>query len=226
ANGDVSPTSTDAVTGKQLYLLGDTFAKYFGGGAKYENGQWTAPIFKIKTVKADGTGSEETVYKDVASALAGVGNSFTNIKNEITNVVTKVEGDSLSWSKEDGAFVARHAEKVAGENPVEPVNSKIKFLAKGDVSPTSTDAINGFQLFKTNEKVATYLGGGAKYENGEWTAPEFKVKTVKADGTEGEETVYKNVAAAFEGVGNSITDIHKEIKNEITNAVTNVKGDS
>ncbi|WP_208433786.1 Vomp family autotransporter [Bartonella taylorii] len=226
ANGDISPTSTDAVTGKQLYSLGDKVATYFGGDAKYENGEWTAPTFKVKTVNGDGTEGEETVYNDVASALAGVGNSFTNIKNEITNVVTKVEGDSLSWSKDDDAFVARHVEKGAGEDPVKPVNSKIKFLVNGDVSKDSQDAINGSQLFEANEKVATYLGGGAKYDEGKWTPPSFKVKTVKADGKEGKETVYKNVAAAFEGVSNSITDIHKEIKNEITNAVTNVKGDS
>ncbi|EJF96741.1 hypothetical protein ME9_00441, partial [Bartonella taylorii 8TBB] len=226
ANGDVSPTSTDAVTGKQLYLLGDTFAKYFGGGASFSGGTWTAPKFKVKTVKADGTGSEETVYNDVASALAGVGNSFTNIKNEITNVVTKVEGDSLSWSKEANAFVARHAEKVTGEDPVKSVNSKIKFLANGDVSKGSTDAINGSQLFETNEKVATYLGGGAKYDEGKWTPPSFKVKTVKADGKEGEETVYNDVASALAGVGNSITNVKNELTKQINNEITNVKGDS
>uniref|UniRef100_UPI001ABB057C Vomp family autotransporter n=1 Tax=Bartonella taylorii TaxID=33046 RepID=UPI001ABB057C len=226
ANGDVSKDSTDAINGSQLFETNNKVATYFGGDAKYENGEWTAPTFKVKTVNGDGTEGEETVYKDVASALAGVGNSFTNIKNEITNVVTKVEGDSLSWSKKDGAFVARHAEKVAGEGPVEPVNSKIKFLANGDVSSASTDAINGSQLYSLGDTFATYLGGGASFSGGTWTAPTFKVKTVKADGTEGKETVYKNVAAAFEGVSNSITDIHKEIKNEITNAVTNVKGDS
>nr|WP_281432496.1 hypothetical protein [Bartonella taylorii] len=32
-DGDVSKDSTDAVTGKQLYSLGDTFATYLGGGA-------------------------------------------------------------------------------------------------------------------------------------------------------------------------------------------------
>ncbi|WP_208433784.1 Vomp family autotransporter [Bartonella taylorii] len=226
ANGDVSKDSQDAINGSQLYSLGDTFAMYFGGGASFSGGTWTAPEFKVKTVKADGTEGEEKVYKNVAAAFEGVSNSITDIhkeiKNEITNVVTKVEGDSLSWSKEDGAFVARHAEKVAGEDPVEPVNSKIKFLAKGDVSKGSTDAINGSQLFETNEKVATYFGGGAKYENGEWTAPKFKVKTVNADGSDVEDKEYKTVAEALAGVGTSITNVKKEINNEITN----VKGDS
>ncbi|WP_208438219.1 hypothetical protein, partial [Bartonella taylorii] len=227
ANGEVSSTSTDAVTGNQLYSLNNTFAKYLGGGAGYDKeGNWKAPSFKVKTVKADGTEGEETVYNDVATALAGVGNSFTNIKNEITNVVTKVEGDSLSWSKEDGAFVAHHAEKVAGEESVKPMNSKITFLANGEVSKVSTDAINGSQLFETNNKVASYFGGEAKYENGQWTAPSFKVKTVNGDGAEAKETVYHNVADAFAGVGNSITNVKNEITKQINNEISNVKGDS
>ncbi|USP00947.1 YadA-like family protein [Bartonella taylorii] len=224
ANGVVSKDSTDAINGSQLYSLGDTFAKYFGGGASFSGGTWTAPEFKIKTVNADGAGSEETVYNDVASALAGVGNSFTNIKNEITNVVSKVEGDSLSWSKEANAFVARHEHEQSTEETGKAVraqeNSKITFLAKGDVSSTSTDAVNGTQLFETNDKVATYLGGGSKYEEGKWTAPIFKVKTVKDDGSDVEDKEYKTVAEALAGVGTSITNVKKEISNEITNVVS------
>ncbi|EJF92158.1 hypothetical protein ME9_01625, partial [Bartonella taylorii 8TBB] len=201
ANGDISKDSQDAINGSQLYSLGDTFATYLGGGASFSGGTWTAPEFKVKTVKADGTEGEEKVYKNVAAAFEGVSNSITDIhkeiKNEITNAVTNVKGDSLLWSDQVNAFVARHAEKVAGEDPVEPVNSKIKFLAKGDVSKGSTDAINGSQLFETNNKVAAYFGGGAKYENGEWTAPKFKVKTVKDDGSDVEDKEYKTVAEAL-----------------------------
>ncbi|WP_208436346.1 hypothetical protein, partial [Bartonella phoceensis] len=63
------------------------------------------------------------------------------------------------------------------------------------------------------------LGGGAQYENGEWKAPKFKVHVVKEDGSAVEEQSYADVAKAFAGVGNSITNIHKELKNEITQVV-------
>ncbi|WP_208439322.1 hypothetical protein, partial [Bartonella tribocorum] len=78
----------------------------------------------------------------------------------------------------------------------------------------STEAINGSQLYETNDKVATYLGGGAGYKDGAWIDPSFKVKTVKDNG-ESEEQEYKNVAEALTGVGTSFTNIKNEISNQI-----------
>ncbi|MDM9991608.1 hypothetical protein QVL73_08095, partial [Bartonella henselae] len=98
ADGSISKDSRDAINGSQIYSLNEQLATYFGGGAKYENGQWTAPIFKVKTVKEDGE-EEEKTYQNVAEALTGVGTSFTNIKSEITkqiaNEISSVTGDSL-----------------------------------------------------------------------------------------------------------------------------------
>ncbi|MDD9334301.1 MAG: hypothetical protein PV354_11855, partial [Bartonella sp.] len=59
ANGDINGSSSDAVAGNQLYTLGSEVAKYFGGGARYEEGKWTAPSFTVKTVKDDGVTVEE-----------------------------------------------------------------------------------------------------------------------------------------------------------------------
>ncbi|WP_246790023.1 YadA-like family protein [Bartonella taylorii] len=220
-NGTISDASTEAITGQQLYQLGTSIAGSLGGGASFSGGTWTAPKFKVKTVKADGEEGEETVYDDVASALAGVGNSFKDIKNEITNVVTKVEGDSLSWSKEANAFVARHEKSTEeGKSVRMQENSKITFLANGSISESSSDAVNGSQLYSLGDTFATYLGGGAKYEEGKWTAPSFKVKTVKDDGSDVEDKEYKTVAEALAGVGTSITNVKKEISSEITNVVS------
>ncbi|WP_208433785.1 YadA-like family protein [Bartonella taylorii] len=224
-NGTISDASTEAITGQQLYQLGTSIAGSLGGGASFSGGTWTAPKFKVKTVKADGKEGEETVYDDVAAALSGVGNSFKDIhkeiKNEITNVVTKVEGDSLSWSKEANAFVARHEKSTEeGKSVRMQENSKITFLANGSISKNSSDAMNGSQLYALCDTFATYLGGGAKYEEGKWTAPSFKVKTVKDDGSDVEDKEYKTVAEALAGVGTSITNVKKEISSEITNVVS------
>ncbi|MDD9334207.1 MAG: hypothetical protein PV354_11325, partial [Bartonella sp.] len=78
-----------------------------------------------------------------------------------------VAQDSLLWSKTDEAFVAQHGEEG------NKTNSKITSLQNGDISATSTDAVNGSQLYSLNTTLAAYLGGGAKYENGEWIAPSF-----------------------------------------------------
>ncbi|WP_375662652.1 hypothetical protein, partial [Bartonella sp. OC16QHHD] len=77
----------------------------------------------------------------------------------------------------------------------------------GTVSETSSDAVNGSQLYSMNKTVATYFGGGAGYnDKGEWSAPSFKVTAIKEDGKD-EEKSYDNVADALAGVGTSFTNI-------------------
>src|SRR3546814_244314 len=41
-------TATDAVNVSQLYDMGSTVASYFGGGAAFANGAWTAPVYVIQ----------------------------------------------------------------------------------------------------------------------------------------------------------------------------------
>ncbi|ENN95481.1 surface protein/Bartonella adhesin [Bartonella vinsonii subsp. berkhoffii str. Tweed] len=229
-DGTINENSTDAVTGKQLHTLGDKVAKTFGGGAGYEGGKWTAPKFTVKTVNEDGSAVEEQSYETVAAAFAGVGDSFekvkdsfANIKNEITKEIEKeittVQGDALLWSEKDHAFVAQHGEEG------HKTNSKIKYLANGEISENSTDAVNGSQLYSLGSEVAKTFGGNASYEGGKWTAPTFTVKAVKEDG-QTEDKDYHDVVSAFTGVGSSFTNLHKEITKEINNAVTKVEGDS
>nr|WP_245257970.1 Vomp family autotransporter [Bartonella elizabethae] len=170
----------------------------------------------------------ENVSKDIT-------NKFNDFTQNITHITQQVQGDTLLWSESDGAFVAQHGK--------EKTNSKIKFLANGDVTEDSTDAINGSQLFATNQNVATVsnnlqtvatdiaksFGGGAEYKDGKWTAATFTLKTVNTDGEEKDET-YHNVAEALSGVGSSITNVQNKITNEITNqinnAITKVEGEN
>ncbi|WP_273760960.1 YadA-like family protein [Bartonella sp. AU16XJBT] len=294
--GDVSKDSTDAITGGQLYSMGGEILKYLGGGAKYENGQWTEPSFKIKKFASDGSTTDES-YSSVAAAFEGVNSSFSDLHKEIKNEITNVKGDSLvKWDEEkqlvriggekDGSAIniadkgnkdrilsgVKKAEKsneavnkaqldenvdklskdiedvrsvavfydydteeinplmrsarkakqtsVTFGNPKEGTVS-LRNVGNGNIAKDSNEAVNGSQLFETNSKVSTYLGGDAKYENGQWAAPSFKVTTVKDDGNS-EEKSYGNVAEALAGVGTSLTNV----KNEITNEIANVKGDS
>ncbi|EJF96774.1 hypothetical protein ME9_00439, partial [Bartonella taylorii 8TBB] len=148
---------------------------------------------------------------DIGSAFTGLNNNIKNVNQRIKEVSEGVAQDSLSWSKEDDAFVAKH-----GENE-QKVNSKIKFLQNGDISESSTEAVNGSQLYSLNKMFATYFGGGAGYnDKGEWSAPSFKVVQFASDGTLGEEKSYDTVADAFGGVNSAFTNIHNELKNEIS----------
>ncbi|WP_330168576.1 YadA-like family protein [Bartonella grahamii] len=223
-NGEITATSTDAVAGNQLHALGSSVATYLGGGASYEGGAWTGPTFKVTTIQDDGN-SEDKKYDTVAEALEGVGSSITNVKNEITKEIADAKSDSLNWSESDNAFVATH-----GENKD---SSKLTFLKNGEITATSTDAVAGNQLHALGSSVATYLGGGASYEGGAWTGPNFTLKTFTADGKEGGSKDYPDVAQAFAGINDNFQNVNTNVQNivkdfneKVTNITQEVQGDA
>uniref|UniRef100_UPI0035D0F57F Vomp family autotransporter n=1 Tax=Bartonella sp. AP4SXKL TaxID=3243496 RepID=UPI0035D0F57F len=221
AEGQISENSHDAVNGGQISKVSQDIAKYLGGGTSFKDGTFTGPTYKLSSVDAKGEVVEKS-YGDVGLAIEGIDTNFKNVNNNltnkfneltenITNITQEVQGDALLWNKDAEAFVAMHGEKES--------KSKITFLSNGEVSASSSDAVNGSQLFDTNKTVATYLGGGAEYKEGQWNAPSFKVKIVKEDGSAVEEQSYDDVAKAFAGVGASFTNIHKELQSEINKVV-------
>ncbi|WP_375650948.1 hypothetical protein [Bartonella sp. OT172YNZD] len=69
ADGKVEKDSHEAITGSQLYSLGDKVAEYFGGDATYKNGVLNKPTFKLKIFNLESNEVEEQTYQNVAGAL-------------------------------------------------------------------------------------------------------------------------------------------------------------
>ncbi|WP_375663849.1 Vomp family autotransporter, partial [Bartonella sp. CL63NXGY] len=215
--------SHDAINGNQINKISGDIANYFGGDASFENGAFKGPKYSLSVIVEDGQVAKAN-YHDVGSALTGldanvksVNTHLTNVVNDvnekITNITQEVKGDALLWNGDEQAFVAQHGEGRT--------NSKIKFLANGDITENSTDAINGSQLYLMSNQLAAYFGGGAGYNNGEWTAPTFKIVQFKADGSSGEKKNYHNVASAFDGVSESMSKINDRIQNVENNVSSN-----
>ncbi|WP_208441012.1 Vomp family autotransporter [Bartonella raoultii] len=184
----------------------------------------TSGASRIISGVADAKNNNDAVNKgQLDTSIKDVNNEITNKYNELTQNIThitqQVKDDALLWSESDNAFVAQHGE---GD---EKADSKIMHLKAGGITAESTDAINGSQLYSMGNNLATYLGGGAEYKDGEWTAPTFTLKTVNSDGEEKDET-YPDVAKALAGVGSSITNVQNKITNQINNAITKVEGES
>ncbi|MHC5308464.1 hypothetical protein ACYSNS_14510, partial [Bartonella sp. LJL80] len=162
--GTLSASSTDAVNGSQLFDTNTTVSTlstrvtsiatntstYLGGGADVAAG--TAPTYTI----------QGTDYNNVGSALGGVNTSLTNLSGKITGLTS----DVIAWDSTAGAYSAKHDDGTGTKT-----NSKITNVAAGTLSDTSTDVVNGSQLYSTNTKVdnlsdraVTYDGavGGAK----------------------------------------------------------------
>ncbi|WP_128083841.1 hypothetical protein [Bartonella henselae] len=225
ANGKIASGSKDVVTGGQINKIGEDVAKILGGGAKFDDGSFTEPTYTVSNIDKDGH-VKESQYHDAGSALVGLDTNIKNVNENVTNkfneftqnvdqTTQQLKDDALLWSKEANAFVADHG--AEGKK----ANSKITHLLAGDISKSSTDAITGGQLYSLNQTLATYFGGGAKYEDGKWTAPTYTVKKFDSEGNATEES-YNNVASAFEGFNSSLTNVH----NEINNALSGVEGES
>ncbi|MET3590314.1 autotransporter adhesin [Bartonella silvatica] len=214
-DGDISEESTDAINGSQINTIAGDIANYFGGGTSFENGAFKGPKYSLSLILEDGQVGKAN-YHDVGSALKGldgniqgVNNRLTNVSNEFNQKIEDISKDALLWSEDEQAFVALHGEDGS------KTNSKLKFLLDGDISSGSTDAITGNQLFLMSNQLAAYFGGGAKYENGQWIAPNFKITQVDEDGKIGEKKSYDNVAEAFDGVNNGMSNINNRIDDVI-----------
>lgn len=212
-NGDISQDSTDAINGSQIHSMGSDIAKFFGGGAKFIDGAFKGLKYTLSAI-VDGEVGKANFY-DVGSALTGldknvqdVNQRLTKVSNEFNQTIEGISKDALLWDDNEEAFVARH------EKDGKKTNSKLKYLLDGEIADGSTDAITGNQLYFMSNKLANYFGGGAKYENGQWTDPTFKIVQVNADGTTVEKK-HNNVADAFGDVNKNMSNINNRIDDVI-----------
>ncbi|WP_375664754.1 YadA-like family protein [Bartonella sp. CL162QHHD] len=211
--GSITAVSTDAINGSQLYSMSNVVAGYFGGGAGYKDGNWSAPTFTVKVFDKNGNGTEKD-YKNVADAFTGVSSSFTNLDKKIENIVIDATGNSLV-KQDDTGLISIGGEVSGTKVSIANVDNAVRTLSgvkAGSITAASTDAINGSQLYSMSNVVAGYFGGGAGYKDGNWSAPTFTVKVFDKNGN-GTEKDYKNVADAFTGVSSSFTNLDKKIEN-------------
>ncbi|MED9529179.1 ESPR-type extended signal peptide-containing protein, partial [Escherichia marmotae] len=177
--GSLSDTSTDAVNGSQLKATNDNVTTNTTNITNLTNDvadinttitgleddalQWNGTAFsakhgtnttsKITNVMAgdlSGTSTDAVNGSQLKTTNDNVATNTTNITNltndvaDINTTITGLEDDALQWN--GTAFSAKH-----GTN----TTSKITNVMAGDLSDTSTDAVNGSQLKTTNDNVAT-----------------------------------------------------------------------
>lgn len=169
AAGKISKDSTDAINGSQLYLtqealgnLGKTTVKTLGGNAAMDNkgnismtnigdtGENTVHD-AIKKVNAgwnfqvNGGTSENVKPNDTVKFKDGDNIAITNNGKEIT-IATKPDLKADSLTINNGG-------PVINGSGIDMKDKKITGLADGDVSASSKDAVNGSQLFQTNQNI-------------------------------------------------------------------------
>ncbi|PJI58310.1 ESPR-type extended signal peptide-containing protein, partial [Escherichia coli] len=154
AAGLILPGSTEAINGSQLHALSASVAARLGAGAGVNgDGSINAPSYKLKS----GT------YNNVGEALLGIDN------------------DTLHWDKTEGAFSASYIVKNADGSPKSSIaQNKIINVAKGTISATSTDVVNGSQLYDLQQDAL--LWNGTAFSAAHGTEATSKITNVE-DGT-------------------------------------------
>ncbi|BDC41983.1 hypothetical protein PTKU15_52800 [Paraburkholderia terrae] len=146
--GALSASSTEAINGSQLYAQGTSMAKALGGGASVNTA--TGEITAPAYTFGGGT------YTNVADALTALNNAAGS-------------GNALGvvYDDQDKTQIT-----LAGST-----GTKITKVAAGDVNASSTDAMNGTQLYNVAASTADAIGGGSSFDpsTGKITNPTFNI---------------------------------------------------
>lgn len=144
SQGTTNGTSTK--TGETVTVSTETKATYFGADG---DGIQKAEVKPSGTLNINGDG------KNISTSVNGNTSIKVELKKDITvdsvtaNNSVKVGGTSITTDGltiKDGPSITKTG--------IDGGNQKVTGVAAGEISSTSTDAVNGSQLFATNQQVA------------------------------------------------------------------------
>ncbi|WP_302294990.1 YadA-like family protein [Pyramidobacter piscolens] len=186
----------------------------------------------IKFVGANGitatvAGGVVTIGLDPDAAQGGKWNLQTN--GDVPAAVGK--NDTVQFKNGKNVAIARadkdvtigvvDAPNFAGKvtaKGFDATGHKIVNVAKGDVTQTSTDAVNGSQLWGVSSSVATHFGGGSTINaDGTVSAPTYNIRGGTyhnvGDALSAVDTQINNIYNNFGNVYNQMSSLRRDIKN-------------
>ena len=200
AIGAGSDTSRAATAVPSTTLNGTTY--YFAGGATTLAGDQVS-IGRVgyeRQIKNVAAGEISTTSTDAVngSQLYALTQA---VEREISfnGDVTLITGEGVTITPTTGNAVSLTT------TGLDNGSNKITNVADGAVSSTSTDVINGSQLYDTANSIATALGGGSIVNtDGTVSAPTYTIN--KLDGT----------TSAVNNVGDALTTLNDQVVTPIT----------
>lgn len=143
AAGRVTDSSTDAINGSQLFATNqgvDANAQNIAKGMNFAADTGTAynaQLGDTVSIKGDGKNLSTSVDNGTITVHMSDTPGFTSVTANTVSGNTIKAGDTVTLSNQ-GADMG---------------GTKITHLKDGDVSPTSTDAVNGSQLYSTENRI-------------------------------------------------------------------------
>ena len=154
----------------------------------------------------------------LAQAVKNVTNQTTAAKTEVTqgeNIVvtsSKASDGHTIYNVETAKDVKFNSVKSdvvqvgnvqIDKDGINAGNQKVTNVEAGTISKESKDAVNGSQLYQSNQNIANYLGGGSNIDaNGNTTAPTYNVNGGS----------YNNVGDALGAIDNRVTNVQNNLE--------------
>ena len=184
-NSTINTTNTAVTDLKDDSLLWDGTAFSAKHGTSTTNKITNVMAGSLSDTSTDAVNGAQlkTTNDNVATNTTNITN-LTNDVADINTTITGLEDDSLQWN--GTAFSAKHGTSTT---------NKIINVAAGTLSSSSTDAVNGGQLYGLSSSIANYLGGNASVDSsGVFTGPTYNI-----GGTD-----YDNVGEALAAIDSSV----------------------
>ncbi|OXI97585.1 adhesin [Burkholderia sp. AU33647] len=206
--GDVSAASNESINGSQLHGVADSVASAIGGGSTVNaNGSISAPAFTV----GDGSGGTKVV-NSVGDVVTNLDSRTTTNEGDIKKLADDIGSGTVGLVRQanpgDDITVGADTDGNAVNFSSKTGTRKLTGITAGDVSTTSTDAVNGSQLHGVADSVASAIGGGSTVNaDGSISAPSFTV----GDGSGGTKIV-SSVGDAVTNLDGRVTDNEGDIK--------------
>lgn len=154
ASGHVEANSTDAINGSQLYAV----------ASRVEQG-WKITAAKTGTGEVSGNAEKKVAMGDTVTLTAGDNIKITQNEKNLTvatkenvNFTTVTTGNTTLG---DNGLTINNGPSIT-QDGINAGDKKITNVSNGTISPNSKDAVNGSQLYATNQNVTNNANNIAK----------------------------------------------------------------
>ncbi|NNP75137.1 hypothetical protein A7P54_01740 [Acinetobacter sp. Ac_3412] len=145
----------------------------------------------------DVVGADSNITTKVDQGKLAIELSKDLAVNSVNAAGTLINSNGLSFVDASGNAIANSPS--ISKNGISAGNQKITNVAKGDVNATSTDAVNGSQLFAVGDGVKNIIGGTTTYDPNTGTFINNNI------GNTGESTIHD----AIKSVNNTVQTVSK-----------------
>ncbi|WP_268957963.1 ESPR-type extended signal peptide-containing protein, partial [Paraburkholderia piptadeniae] len=204
--------ATDAVNVSQLQsedakvnTEGAATAAALGGGSTFNTttGTISAPTYVLN----DGN----TTVTNVGSAITNLDGRVTQNTTDISNIETQINSGSIGLVQQDQSTrtitVAKGTDGTVVDFTGTAGARRLTGLLNGNMNASSTDAVNGAQLYNVSQSTANALGGGSTLDptTGTISAPTYVLDSGNATVT--------NVGSAITNLDGRVTQNTTDISN-------------